>query len=159
MTTIEQFVYDFGAKTKPELKQPMTKTRARNLIDTRMPSCYPRKVCATLRAIVDSLRVNKAKWQDVDINDPEVITSATAHRLSQKSSQHIDGFYRNEKRLREDGLITVVGTGSHGQAQYHCDLSELERMPVKLPKDRTAYQHQQYLKRKAEAQKMEAAQC
>jgi hypothetical protein len=158
MTTVEKFILDFGARPEQGQKQPMTKKRAKNLIETRMPSRYPRKTCATLWVIVDSLRVNKAAWQDVDINDPEVITSATAHKLARKSSQHIDGFYRNEKRLREDGLISVVGTGTYGQAQYHCDLNKLEQMPVKLPKDRTAYQHAQYLKRKARAEKVEAAQ-
>lgn len=147
MSTLEAFNDKFGSK-EPSVKPPMTKVHAKNLIDTRMHTAYTWKQCATFRAIVDGLEVNHRDWHKVNIYEEGVICSSLAKKLAQKSSQHIDSFYRNEKRLREDGLIKVVGKGRYGQNRYTVDLTNIENMKVWEPANRKEYQRAQYLKRK-----------
>jgi len=151
---IEEFQSKFGSK-EPPTKPPMTKVHAKNIIDTRMRSDYTWKQCATLRAIVDGLQVNSKDWHKVNIYEAEAVCSNTAKKLAQKSAQHIDAFYRNEKILREDGLITVVGKGRYDQNRYSVDLTKIEDLPVWEVKDRKEYKHEWYLKHRVESQKLQ----
>jgi hypothetical protein len=147
--TIQDFVKRF-AEQKPKLRQPMTKLRARNLIDTRMGSSYTKTQCLVLRAIVDGIRVNQRDWRSFDIHSEGALCSAKAEKLAAKCQIHVDTFYRATTRLIADGLTFVAGKGRYGQNQYGVNLTTLEGLSLKsTPKSRKDYQHQKYLERKA----------
>ena len=146
---LQDFMTRF-APEEPKLKQPMTKVRARNLIDTRMASSYTKTQCLVLRAIVDGIRVNQKDWQSFDIHSEGAVCSTKAERLAAKCHIHVDTFCRATTRLIKDALIFVAGKGSYGQNQYGVNLTTLESLPLKnLPGSRKGYQHQKYLERKA----------
>lgn len=155
MLDVDQFFSTFGHGRGG--KQPLTKTHARNLIDTRMPSKYSDKECLILKAIVDGIDTGK-NWQTFDIHSATAVSSVRTERILAKAHASISTLLRVLKKLSTDNLIKIhVGEAKAGHDQYSVNLEYLRTLPVySTERHRTQYQHEQYLKRKAEASVMSA---
>ena len=144
-------ISDFIEKFDPaSRRKPMTKVRAKALIDSRMPREYTKTQCLVLRAIVDSIRSKGAKWQVFDLNGFDAICDTSATRLAERLHIHIDTFYRSVNYLELRGLLEIIRGRGRGRDCYRVHAESLQDIVLtrKLKRDRTAYQHEQYLKRK-----------